>query len=101
MKEKDALWQRKHDKKEQNHILDIKIWTEIVFGWGLESWYQIFEVIPIIRIVSCGDERARRSRPWLGFVESEKETEMRWEERAPKSQMKEHFETHVCFPWLR
>ena len=47
------------------------------FGWGLESLYQIFEVIPVIRTVSCGDVRARRSWPWLGFVESEKETKMR------------------------
>ena len=36
---------------------------------------------------------ARRGRPWLDFVESEKETEM--SERA-KSQKKEHSETNVC-----
>ena len=36
---------------------------------------------------------ARRGRPWLDFVESEKETEM--SERA-KSQKKEHSETYVC-----
>ena len=35
----------------------------------------------------------RRRRPWLDFVESEKETEM--SERA-KSQTKEHSETNVC-----
>ena len=38
---------------------------------------------------------ARRGRPWLDFVESEKETEM--SERA-KSQKKEHSETNVCLP---
>ena len=36
---------------------------------------------------------ARRGRPWLDFVESEKETEM--SERA-KSQKKDHSETYVC-----
>ena len=39
--------------------------------------------------------RARRGRPWLDFVESEKETEM--SDRA-KSQKKEHNETNVCLP---
>ena len=82
MKENDAHWKRKQEKKEQNHILDIKIWTTIFFGRGLESWYQIFRVIPVIRTVSRGDVRARTSRPWLGFVECEKETEIRWE--SPK-----------------
>ena len=63
MKEKDALWQRKQEKEEQNHISDIKIWTMIFFGWGLESWYQIFRVILVIRTVSRGAMRAMRSRP--------------------------------------
>ena len=52
-------------------------------------------MIPVIRSVDGGDVRARRGRPWLDFVESEKETEM--SERA-KSQMKEHSETNVCLP---
>ena len=52
-------------------------------------------MIPVIRFVNGGDVRARRGRPWLDFVESEKETEM--SERA-KSQKKEHSETNVCLP---
>ena len=52
-------------------------------------------MIPVIRFVNGGDVRARRGRPWLDFVESEKETEM--SERA-KSQTKEHSETNVCLP---
>ena len=52
-------------------------------------------MILVIRSVDGGDVRARRGRPWLDFVESEKETEM--SERA-KSQKKEHNETNVCLP---
>ena len=52
-------------------------------------------MIPVIRSVNGGDVCARRGRPWLDFVESEKESEM--SERA-KSQKKEHSETNVCLP---
>ena len=52
-------------------------------------------MIPVIRFVNGGDVHARRGRPWLDFVESEKETEM--SQRA-KSQKKEHSETNVCLP---
>ena len=52
-------------------------------------------MIPVIRSVDGGDMRARRGRPWLDFVESEKETEI--SERA-KSQKKGHSETNVCLP---
>ena len=52
-------------------------------------------MILVIRSVNGGDVRARRNRPWLDFVESEKETEM--SERA-KGQKKEHSETNVCLP---
>ena len=52
-------------------------------------------MIPVIRFVNGDNVHARRSRPLLGFVESEKETKI--SERA-KSQKEGHSETNVCLP---
>ena len=73
MKHKDAFWQRKQKKKEQNHISNIKFWTtQIFFRWGLKSWYQNFLTRYSgwfnISSINGGDVHARRSQPWLGFL---------------------------------